>query len=612
MTDFEIKLKSLDRAIGIRKNLQMKDLKQIMKEQAAPNDRLLKDYFDGNPVVARFIEIIDSKQFLPSVEYENSLDEFYQKYPQYRQPAFQKKVFNQIRKALPSGSLVSVKGGFAVLKTEARHGRSPNGTFPVKTEEIRDVEDFKHTRGSISETEFLQVFEMMTEFLSSRVCYETSRFVGQGELAIPVRLITDRPMKAAFSMNMFREDAGTDGETQEPWTILYSPSFRHPREERFIDGVFKFTNYKRRIIIIGGTGYNGEIKKGMFAVANHIYPLKGHLSLHCSSVYNDDSKDVTLIFGLSGTGKSTVSSGVEGGHMLSDDETALNLDTKETFNLENGNYYKTGGLLSEKKVLNALENMPDDDIALYENIVVSPSGHVVFAADPTNNGRVSIPLTSLEGAIQGGKYPMPKRIIILSRDVNGILDPVNILNKEQIIYYLNLGYTSKTPGTEAGVNRPIPTYSKWEGGPFYDLKDEFIMKAFRKFLDNNPVDGIFLNSGEGGGPYGSSFNKRFPVSFTLELAKSFVTGALMEHYKNSPDDFEANDRLASVRPKQIPGLSKEINNSFNAEKLWQENGMGKEYEVAATELFNEFKIHAAESLQNGSMEANDILNAGPV
>ena len=612
MTDFDKKLEELDRAIGIRKNLSMEDLTQIMNEQAAPNDRILKDYFDENPVVAKFIEIIDSKQFVPAVEYENSLDAFYQKYPQYRKPAYQKKVFNEVREALPAGSLVSVKGGFAVLKTEARHGRSPNGTFPVKTEEIRDVEDFKHTRGSISETEFLQVFETMTEFLGSRVLYETSRFVGQGELAIPVRLITDRPMKAAFSMNMFREDAGTDGETQEPWTILYSPSFRHPREERFIDGVFKFTNYKRRVIIIGGTGYNGEIKKGMFAVANHIYPLKGHLSLHCSSVYNEKSEDVTLIFGLSGTGKSTVSSGVEGGNMLSDDETALNLDTKETFNLENGNYYKTGGLLSEKKVLNALENISGEHLALYENVVVSPSGHVVFAADPTSNGRVSIPLTSLKGAIEGGKYPLPKRIIILSRDVNGILDPVNILTKEQIIYYLSLGYTSKTPGTEAGVNRPIPTYSKWEGGPFYDLKDEYIMKAFRKFLDNNPVDGIFLNSGEGGGPYGSVHNKRFPVSFTLELAKSFVTGELMKHYKNSADDFEANARLNTVRPVQIPGLSEEINKSFNAENLWQANDMGEEYKVAAVELFNEFKSHANESLANCSMDVQDILNAGPV
>ena len=161
--------------------------------------------------------------------------------------------------------------------------------------------------------------------------------------------------------------------------------------------------------------------------------MKAFLNNYFCKQVKTQEKEVTLIFGLSGTGKSTVSSGVEGSQMLSDDETALNLDTKETFNLENGNYYKTGGLLSEKKVLRALESMSGNNIALYENVIVSPSGHVVFAADPTNNGRVSMPLEHLEGAITSGNYPLPKRIIILSRDVNAILDPVNILTKEQII-----------------------------------------------------------------------------------------------------------------------------------------------------------------------------------
>ena len=611
MSDVNEIINKLDQAIGARKNIAMSDLITAIKTGALPNDNVLQNFYNENPVIARFVGLVDSKQSLSSTDYDRSLETFYQTYPNYRNPSFQKSVYNQIRECIPNGSAVSVKGGYAVLKTENRHGRSPNGTFPVNTSTIREVEDFKHTRGSISESEFLQVLEMMVEFLSTKVCYETNRFVGQGSLSIPVRHITDRPVQSAFSINMFREDPGTDGETLEGWTILSSPSFKHPREERFIDGVFKFTDYKRRIIIIGGTGYNGEIKKSMFAVANHIYPLKGHLSLHCSSVYSPDKKEVTLIFGLSGTGKSTVSSGVEGSQMLSDDETALNLDTKETFNLENGNYYKTGGLLSEQKVLNALESMSGNSVALYENVIVSPSGHVVFAADPTNNGRVSMPLEHLEGAITSGKYPMPKRIIILSRDVNAILDPVNILTKEQIIYYLNLGYTSKTPGTEAGINRPIPTYSKWEGGPFYDLKDEIILKALLKFLDNNPVDGILLNSGEGGGPFGTVQNKRFPVSFTLEVAKCFVTGKLMEHYSKFPEDFEENKRMGTIRPKNMPDVSEKILQSVCAEHLWSVNGYEQEYNEKAAELFEDFKAHAMDSLSSGDSDAEHILKAGP-
>ncbi|MDH4262997.1 MAG: phosphoenolpyruvate carboxykinase (ATP) [Spirochaetia bacterium] len=612
MPDFLEKIASLNKAIGIRRDISQADIIVHLENASQPNKKLLNDFYADNPVFSRFIEILTEKQYLSPDKYEEKLESFYQKYPEYRKPAFQKQVFDSIRNSLPEGSLVKVKGGYAIMKTERRHGRSPNGTFPILSDLIKDVEDFAHTRGFITESEFLQVFDVMLNYLRSKMLYEVNRFVGQGELAIPVKVITDKPSQIAFAMNMFRATPEHEGETLEPWIILSAPGFKHPREERFIDGVFKFTDYKRRVILIGGSGYNGEIKKSMFSVANHIYPLKGHLSLHCSSVYNDKYKETTLIFGLSGTGKSTVSSGVEDVHVLSDDETAMNLDTGKTFNLENGNYYKTGGLLSEKKVLDTLENLSGEQTAIYENVVVSPSGHVVIACDPTGNGRVSVPISCLEGAISGGMYPLPKKIIILSRDVNAILDPMNILTKEQIVYYLKLGYTSKTPGTEAGVLKPIPTYSKWEGGPFYDLKDEFIMKMLFKFLDQQPVTGILLNSGEGGGPFGSVYNKRFPVRYTLEIARSFLVGSLMKHHYEHPEDFEDNRYLKTIRPRFIPDIPEEMTEYLCAENIWKKNGFETDYDRYAVELFTEFKEQAAESLANLPEEARGILNAGPV
>lgn len=611
MAEHIAKLQRLEKAIGIRKDLPNEELTRILSAEASLHDKLLKDYYRNNPVLERFVRIMNDKQHLPVAQFEKKIEEFYTEYPNYRNPVFQKQMYNNIRECLPQGAVVSTNGGFAILKTERRHGRSPNGTFPVHSDIIKDVEDFNHTKGSISESEFLQVLDMMIEYMSTRTLYETNRYVGQGELAIPVRLITDKPTQAAFSVNMFRGESLSENDTLEGWTILSAPSFQHPREERFIDGVFKFTDYKRRIILIGGSGYNGEIKKSMFAVANHIYPLKGHLSLHCSSVYNPHKHDTTLIFGLSGTGKSTVSSGVDDGIILSDDETAINLDTNETFNLENGNYYKTGGLLSEQKVLDALENMPENTFAIYENVIVGPDGHPIFGADPTNNGRVSIPLTGLKEAITEGMHPIPSRIIILSRDVNAILDPINLLTKEQIVYYLKLGYTSKTPGTETGINKPIPTYSKWEGGPFYDLKDEIIMKAMLRFLNNNKVEGILLNSGEGGGPFGSPHNKRFPVNVTLRLAEYFMSSKLIGHKKTHPEDFEKNELMNTIRPKNLPGITPEILTNLSAKALWEENGHGDTYETAAKELFTEFKNQAKESLGGGDNEAKEILKAGP-
>ncbi|MDH4200901.1 MAG: phosphoenolpyruvate carboxykinase (ATP), partial [Spirochaetia bacterium] len=399
MLDISEKIASLNTAVGVRRDLPFSEIIAAMDNAALSNNQHLSEFYNNNPVITRFISILDEQQFLDHDVFEDKMEVFYQKHPDYRKPSVQKQVFNNIRECIPEGSLVKVKGGYAILKTERRHGRSPNGTFPIFSDIIKDVEDFAHTRGYINDSEFLQVLDAMTDYMRTKMLYETNRFIGQGKLAIGVKVISDKVSQIAFSMNMFRETAecaNRDETILEPWTILSCPGFKHPREERFIDGVFKFTDYKRRVILIGGTGYNGEIKKGMFSVANHLYPLKGHLSFHCSSVYNEEYDETTLIFGLSGTGKSTVSSGAVDVHVLSDDETAINLETGKTFNLENGNYYKTGGLLSEKKVLNTLENMPSDAMAIYENVVVSPSTHVVFAADPTANGRASVPLSCLE------------------------------------------------------------------------------------------------------------------------------------------------------------------------------------------------------------------------
>lgn len=606
------RLEILSPAIGNRRDLTVSELADIIKQEAGSNDNALKTFYDKNPVVAEYMTLVEKKKDLSKDEYREKETRFFADHPEYKDAAFRKKMFNEIRAAVPEGEPVSVRGGFCTMVTERRSGRSPNGTFPVMNEVIADVEDFKHTKGSVSEEEFLTQLDLMVEHMSGKPLYETNRYVGQGELAIPVKVITEKPAQAAFTMNMFRPDNDTD-QMHEPWVILSSPSFTHEDTDKYPDGVFKFIDYKRRIIIIGGSGYAGEIKKSMFGIANHNYPLAGHLSFHCSSVYDPQTKEVTLVFGLSGTGKSTVGSGIEGGQTLSDDETGVNLKTGKSFNLEYGNYYKTGGLLSEPKVLYALENLADGDLALYENAVVAPNGAVAFAADPTANGRVSIPLTSLQGAITGGMYPMPKRIIILSRDVNAVLDPINILTPEQIVYYLNLGYTSKTPGTEVGVLKPIPTYSKWEGGPFYDLKDEIIMRTLLEFLHEYPVEGVLLNSGEGGGPFGTPENERFSVDVTLELARAFMKGTISEHYEKHPEDFEENRLLGTIRPKQIPGLDENIQKVLSARANWERNGHGGLYDGKAKELFTEFKEHAAESLSHVEQdeEIERILHSGP-
>lgn len=611
-------IEQLKNAIGNRVDLPMKQLMEIMDKESEANNKKLNEYYEKNSENAEFIRLMDQKQFLEKNEFKQKEAEFLEKNSTFKDKEYQKKVFNEIFTVVPEGELLKVKGGYAVLKTERRHGRSPNGTFPVLadyTEEngkkVADNLDLDHTKGGVSTEDLKKAIDGIIQYMKDKTLYETNRYVGQGELAIPVKVITEKPMQAAFTINMFREEESES--KMKGWVILVAPNFTHD-DPKYVDGVFKFYDYERRIIVIGGSGYNGEVKKAMFSIANHMYPLTGNLSFHCSSVYDPESKEVTLVFGLSGTGKSTVASGIRTSQLLSDDETGVNLAKKETFNLENGNYYKTGGLLAEPKVLHALENtdMENGEVALYENVIIAPDGHVVFGVDPTANGRVSITLKSLEGAILGGMYPIPKRMIILSRDVNAILDPVNLLNREQIVYYLNLGYTSKTPGTESGITKPIPTYSKWEGGPFYDLKDSIVMEVLLRFLNEYQINAILLNSGEGGGPFGSEENDRFSVDVTLELARSFMSKVFMNHYKEHPEDFEENTLMRTIRPKNIPGISADILATLNAKKLWEENGYESQYDQAAKELFAEFRKNAEKSLSHATGDIASIMAAGPV
>lgn len=601
-------------AIGDRVNLSNQDIMKCLDSISEENNKKVTSFFNDNPIEKEFFSLLRKKETLSKNDFNEQIEAFYQKNPNYRDEKFQKETFNRFRRIFPAGSVIKVTGGYAVLETQKRTGRSPKETFPVMTPSVADIIDFKHTKGSVTEADFEEALAPMLEYMKGRKLYRTDRFVAQGELSIPVTTITESPFIAGFTMNMFRNDEGQSEQAQfEPWLVLQCPSFVHPDKERFGDAVFKFTNYEKRIILIGGSGYSGEVKKGLFTVANHIMPQAGHLSFHCSSVYNPEADDVTLIFGLSGTGKSTVASGLSGSKLLSDDETALDLKNKKTLNIENGNYYKTGGLLQEPKVLQILNNMPQDTFAIYENIIVDENFHPVFAVDPTDNGRVSIPLISMPAALKGGMYPLPSKMIILSRDVNAVLDPINLLSKEQIVYYLALGYTSKTPGTEAGITKPIPTYSKWEGGPFYDLKDDIMMKTLLGFLDSNEVEGVLLNSGEGGGPFGSKENSRFPVDVTLELARALMQGNISKQRKAKPESFEENQLMSTVRPKSIDGVSQDINDSLNAQSLWEKNGHGDAYVKEATALFNEFKKHAENSLAlfKGDATIDKILMSGP-
>ena len=273
----------LESALGNRESISPERLDQLFSETSELETKRLEEFYRSNDREAKFLGLLESKPELSKPEYEQRFAELISQYPELKSESEQLKVFESVRAITPEGSLVKLINGYAVPRSERRSGRSPKGTFPVYYPELEDLVDFKHTNGSVSEQDFLEALDMVMGYLKEQELYSIERQVGQGNISIPVTVVSEKPSQIAFAANMFRALEDTERD-YEGWLILSAPRFTHPDTGRFPDGIIKFFDYRRKVILLAGTGYNGEIKKGMFTVANHELPLKGHLSFHCSSV----------------------------------------------------------------------------------------------------------------------------------------------------------------------------------------------------------------------------------------------------------------------------------------------------------------------------------------
>ena len=425
--------------------------------------------------------------------------------------------------ALLDGSGHLAQGGSLVVSTGAHTGRSPNDRFIVRQPLTESIIDWNEINRPIAESSFDALEHAVTDYLKDRSCYVQDLAVGADpRYQLPIRILTPSAWHALFAETMFIQPSLEKRRSQEPeFTILHAPDFQ-PVPEQFglRSGTFIVVNFGQRTILIGGTQYAGEIKKSIFSIMNFLLPDDGVLPMHCSCNEGPGGASA-LFFGLSGTGKTTLSADPDR-ILVGDDEHGWS--HRGIFNFEGGCYAKTINL------------NPDSEPEIYatthmfgtilENVVMDPSTRSIDFSDRsiTENTRAAFPLASIPNASRTGMSGHPANVIMLTADAFGVLPPVARLSTDQAQYYFLSGYTSKVAGTELGVSEPQATFSAGFGAPFLLRRPTEYADLLKERLDAHGSRAWLVNTGWTGGPYG--VGRRMPIEATRAIVSAILNGAL--------------------------------------------------------------------------------------
>jgi len=437
----------------------------------------------------------------------------------------------------------------------------------------------------LSADKFEETFSRLQGYLQGRDVFVQDCYVGaHPDYRLPIRIITEYAWHALFCRNMFILP-----ETREEYrlhvpefTVLAVPSFKAFEP---IDGTRTSTviaiNFDQRMAIIADSAYGGEIKKSIFTVMNYLLPLEGLMTMHCSANQgNTGADDVALFFGLSGTGKTTLSADPSRG-LIGDDEHAWGDDG--VFNFENGCYAKVIQLsqTAEPQIYEAVHRFG----AILENVVYDPVTRKIDLDDDqiTENTRASYPLTYISNAVASKRGGHPKNIIFLTCDAQGVIPPIARLTTEQALYHFISGYTSKIAGTEVGLGEePEITFSACFGAPFMVHHPTFYANLLRRKIERYGVHCWLINTGWTGGPYG--VGKRISIRHTRALLSAALSGALLdvEYYTDPIFGFEV--------PKTCPGVPDSV--LYPAESWPSRDEYWKKYRQLAARYIDNFKKFA--------------------
>ncbi|WP_145914713.1 phosphoenolpyruvate carboxykinase (ATP) [Campylobacter iguaniorum] len=432
-------------------------------------------------------------------------------------------------------------------------GRSPKDKYFVKQDPSQKHIAWGKVNKPIKKETFDKLLAKAKKQLSGKNIYIQDVYCGSSLASRKsVRFVTEVAWQAHFVKNMFIRPSDEELKTFKPDFVVYN-ACKCVNEDYKADGlnsdVFVLFNIEENISVIGGTWYGGEMKKGIFSMMNYWLPLENKLSMHCSANVGKNG-DTALFFGLSGTGKTTLSTDPNRA-LIGDDEHGW--DDEGVFNFEGGCYAKCINLdpKSEPEIYGAIKRN-----ALLENICCNDCGCVDYSDDSkTENTRVSYPIEHIENHEPSLKAGHPKNIIFLTADAFGILPPVSKLTKEQAMYYFLSGYTAKVAGTERGITEPQATFSACFGEPFMPLHPTVYARLLGEKIDKHGVNVYLVNTGWSGGAYG--VGKRMSIKATRACINAILDGSITKC------EFENFDKFNLAIPKALDGVETNLLNPIN-------------------------------------------------
>ena len=483
--------------------------------------------------------------------------------------------------------------GALVINTGEFTGRSPDDKFIVLDNITKDTVNWNDFNIPFDAKQFDLLYDKMMEYLANKEIWVRDSYAcAESAYRMNIRVINENPWSNLFAYNMFLRPTGAELDDFTPdWHLIQAPNFRaDPATDGTRHHNFAIINFSKKVILIGGTGYTGEMKKGIFSVLNFILPYnRAVLSMHCSANMGKRG-DTAIFFGLSGTGKTTLSAD-PCRQLIGDDEHGWTKDS--VFNFEGGCYAKTIDLTEEKEpeIFRAVK--PG---ALVENVpFIDSSDQLDFTSKKiTPNTRMSYPLHFISNAMEPSVGDIPKNIFFLTCDSYGVLPPVSKLTAGQAMYQFISGYTAKIAGTEAGIVEPKATFSACFGAPFLPLHPGHYAAMLGKKMTAHQVNVWMINTGWSGGGYG--VGKRIKLDYTRAMITAALEGKLIDV------GYEPHPVFGMQIPTSCPGVPSEI---LNPRSTWSDKTA---YDEAAKKLALQF-IKNFEKYAGGV--SAEILAAAP-
>ena len=489
--------------------------------------------------------------------------------------------------ALRRGEGTLSNTGALVVKTGKYTGRSANDKFIVDTPAVHDEIAWGNVNRPITKERFDAIYNKAVAYLQNREIFIFDGFAGADKRYTQAfRIINELASQNMFIHQLLIRPEAEQLENFTPdYTIIAVPGFKCVPE---IDGTRSeaaiLVNYEEKIVLICGTQYAGEIKKSVFSVMNYVMPKMGVFPMHCSANIGKDGVSA-VFFGLSGTGKTTLSADPER-QLIGDDEHGWTDDS--VFNFEGGCYAKCINLSAEKEpdIYNAIKFG-----SLVENVVMDPETREFDFDDASlaENSRVGYPIHYINNAKLEGVGGTPKTVIFLTADAFGVLPPISKLDKNQAMYYFVSGFTSKLAGTEIGVTSPVPTFSTCFGEPFLPLDPSAYAAMLAEKVEKTGANVYLVNTGWNG------TGKRISLKYT----RAMVSAALKGELENG--EFEVDPYFGVSVPKAIEGVPSEL---LMPEKTWENK---EEYHAKAKDLVNRF----VENFKKYDKMPAEVVNAGP-